>query len=324
MPLTLPDKGEGQNDVQSILFQEYLDAIMDGISGSTCVLAGCVVSAQGTPNMTVQVSKGTVLSNRAMRGVAANASLAVGAANATHPRIDLVVVNSAGALAVRAGTAAAAPKPPARSAGDVTLAALWVPANDTTLSNDQITDLRVVRDGGPICIYMQTAVDTVNNTASAIELLNRAGGGVTIPNGLLLAGRNLRIRAGGNFLINSGTPTVRLAVAYGGTTLFSDISGAGAADTDRSPWALDLNLTAQANNDQALTGVAAMGIIATKTAPATGRGDAWSTASNINPIAGSAAVDSDAADCVLSIQATFSVANAANEWVTEFVSIEWC
>src|SRR5690242_12863851 len=110
MALTIPDKGEGANDIQSIFFQEYLDAIMAGIAGSECVLVGCGVTANN--NMAPSVAKGAVLSQGVLFPVTAG-TVTIGTADATNPRIDLIVVNSSGTKAVRAGTAAAAPKPPA-------------------------------------------------------------------------------------------------------------------------------------------------------------------------------------------------------------------
>ena len=41
---TIPDKGEGDNDLQSILFQEYLEVLVAGIDGMNCVLSGLVVT----------------------------------------------------------------------------------------------------------------------------------------------------------------------------------------------------------------------------------------------------------------------------------------
>lgn len=147
MAWTIPDKGEGASNLQSVLFQEYLDVLVASLSGTDAVLSGCAVTAQGSPDMTVAVAAGAVRSNRKWFNVAASASLAIGTADGTNPRLDLVVVTSAGALAVRAGTAAAAPKPAARTANDVVLAVVYVPASDTTISTNQITDLRCVIPG---------------------------------------------------------------------------------------------------------------------------------------------------------------------------------
>lgn len=318
MAFTIPDQGEGDNDVQSVLFQEDLDIVIAGLSGIDCVLSGLAVT--GGADMTPAVAKGSVLSNRVMFAVAA-ADVTIGTAHATNPRIDLIVVNSSGALAVRAGTAAASPRPPARSANDVVIAMVYVPANDTTIATSQIIDKRVTPPF-PLCIFRQTTADTINNSAAAIELLNRSNSGVTIPDGLLVAGRLLRLRIGGNRLYNSGTPTFRIVIAFGGTTMFSDISGASTTDADRAAWHLDINLIAQDNSAQALVAETGMGQIAAKTAPTTGIGDAWSTANNVNVVAGSAAVNADTGNRLLSVQGTFSVANTANEVVVEYATLE--
>jgi len=145
MAWSLPDVGEGLNDVQSVCFQEYMDALVDGISGKNCVLSGCACTPQGSPDMTVAVAAGEVLSNGALFSVSGG-NVTIGAADGTNPRFDLVVVNSSGTKAVRAGTASATPKPPARTANDVLLAVVYVPASDTTIAGNQIVDLRAMRE----------------------------------------------------------------------------------------------------------------------------------------------------------------------------------
>lgn len=323
MALTIPDKGEGASDIQSIFFQEYFDALVAGVAGSECVLSGCGVTANN--NMAPSVAKGAVLSQGVMFPIAAG-TVTIGTANATNPRIDLIVADSSGAKAVRAGTAAAAPKPPARLAGDVLLAVVYVAANDTSIGSTEITDGRVLRTQGPLLIYKTVAAETTNTTTSAIHALNKAGSGVVIPNGLFLSGRILRVRICGNLLINSGTPTLALTIAYGGTTIFADTSPVTAADADRRPFVLEFNMVAQANNDQALTGHFQYSDVSTAiTAPTTGIGDAWPAAGSQEPASvfgGSAAVDSDAADRTLSVTFTFNVSNAADELVVENATVE--
>lgn len=325
MAWTVPDKGEGDNDLQSILFQEDLDVLVAGLSGIDCVLSGLAVT--GGADMTPAVAKGAVLTNGVLKAVAA-ADVTIGTADATNPRIDLIVVNSSGALAVRAGTAAANPKPPARSANDVVIASVYVPANDTAIATSQIKDRRVMREQGPICIYKTTTAEVTNTTAAAINILDKTNGGVVIPSGLFLAGRILRVRIGGNYLFNSGTPTLTLTVIYGGTTMFADTSVAAVADADRGAWFLDLFLVAQGNSDQALTGVLHLQPMeVARAAPTTGGpGDlAFANTSNrlgtVN-FAGAAAVDSDAGDRTLQVQMTMSVSNAADEIVVEGAAVE--
>jgi len=321
MAWTIPDKGEGDNDLQSILFQEYLDVLIAGLAGVDCVLSGCAIT--GGADMTPAVAKGAVLSNGVLFAVTAG-DVTIPAADATNPRIDLIVVTSAGAKAVRQGTAAAAPKPPARTANDVVLGAVYVPANDTSIETTKIVDMRVMRGGGslasrgaPVIVKKQTTPVVFNNTAAIQTYFT-----LTLPSGLFLSGAQLRLRMGGTMLLNSGTPTVRLVIAFGGSTLFSDISGASTGDADRVSWDLDITLTAQANNDQNLNGLVCMGIIAAKTAPTTGIGDVWSTAYNIGSINGASAVDADAADRTFTVQMTMSVANAADEIACEYAVAE--
>ncbi|MGH7343154.1 MAG: hypothetical protein ACREKH_21920, partial [Candidatus Rokuibacteriota bacterium] len=299
MPFTIPDKGEGDNDIQSILFQEDLEILAAGVSGLDCVLSGFAIT--GGADMTPAVAKGAVLSNGVLFAVAA-ADVTITAADATNPRLDLVVVTSAGAFAVRAGTPAAAPKPPTRTANDVVLWMVYVPANDTAIATSQCIDKRVFRTKGPIEIYKTTTAETTNTTAAAVNILDKANAGVVIPNGLFLSGRVLRVRIGGNILFNSGTPTLTLTVIYGGTTMFADASVASVADADRRAWMLDLMIVAQGNADQALFGSLFLQPldILVAAAATTGIGD-LATASTSNrlgtvPFAGSAAVDSDAAN----------------------------
>lgn len=320
---TIPDKGEGDSNIQSVLFQEYLDVLVEGISGKNCVLSGCAIT--GGADMTPAVAKGAVLSNGVLYAIAA-ADVTIGTADATNPRLDLIVVTSAGALAVRAGTAATNPKPPARTANDVVLAVVYVPANDTAIATTQIIDLRMLRENGPICIYRTTTAEVTNTTAAAIEALNKANSGVTIPSGLFLAGRILRVKLWGNILQNSGTTAIQLAIRYGGTTMFADTSAATVADADRRPWFIEFALVAQGNADQALTGHVQMTDVQTATtAPGTGIGDAFGIASvgeAPTTIGGSAAVDSDAGNQLLSVIWTLGTSSASVELVVEGATVE--
>jgi hypothetical protein len=137
---TIPDKDEGLNKLQSVWFQEYIDILVAGVSSNDAVISGCAVSPSA--NMTLAVAAGSVNSAGVGYNVAA-ANPVIGAADATYARLDFVVVTSAGAVAVRAGTAALNPKPPAKTAGDVVLAVVYVPALSTTVGANQIVDMKV-------------------------------------------------------------------------------------------------------------------------------------------------------------------------------------
>lgn len=306
MPLTVPDKGEPQNDTQAVLFREYLDTLVAGIDGLDCVLSGGAVTAQGSPDMTVAVAKAGVLSNGTLLAVAA-ANATIGTADATNPRLDLVVINSAGAIAVRAGTAAAAPKPPARSANDVVLAAVYVPANDTTISSAQIVDMRCLRTLPTILKKTSTAVTFTNTLAIQTYFT------CTIPSGLLLAGRRLRFVCGGDHVWNgTGTRTVTVTVSYGGTTMFANVGAALTRSTTRFAWALDVDLTAVSNASQAATGKYIYTIGAG--APTFGQGELGDAGKiSGNPFRGVASVDSDAGNRDFVLQLTMGSASTSND-----------
>lgn len=316
---TIPDDGEGDNTLQSLLFQEYLDVLMAGMQGIDCVLSGCAVT--GGADMTPAVAKGAVLSNGVMFPVTAG-DVTITTADTTNPRLDLIVVNNAGTKTVRAGTPAANPKPPARSANDVVLAVVYVPANDTSIETTKCVDMRVPAPRVTL-IYKTTTARTINTSAAANSIWATPP---VIPSGLFLAGKILRVRAGGNMLINSGTPTLRLVISYGGTTMHSFISAASVADADRCAWMLDFDLIAQGNSDQSLVGTFELSdLVAARPTPTTGIGS-WqtntATAEGPTAISGSAAVDSDAADRTLDVTFTISVSNVANEFVCEYSTIE--
>lgn len=315
----LPDAGEGDSNIQSILFQEYLDVLIAGLAGIDLPLSGLDVT--GGADLTPAVAKGAVLSNRLLLPVTAG-DVTISAAHATLPRIDLIVVTSAGAKAVRTGTAAANPKPPARSANDVVIAAVYVPATDTAIAQSQIVDLRAPVPRSTL-LHKTTTAETTNTTAAAIHLLNKAGSGLVIPSGLFTAGKLIRCRMGGDMSMNSGTPTGTLTILYGGSTLFADVTSTGwTADADRRAWFVEFDLVAQANADQALVGAYNFQGAAGHTAAATGRGDIGGTSEQVGPLAGSAAVDSDAADRTLAVTFTMSVSNVANEIVVDSCTVE--
>lgn len=117
------------------------DVLRDG-SKASGVVSGCAVTAQGSPDMTVAVAAGVIAVAGAKVNVGAG-NVTITTAHGTNPRIDLVVVSSAGAKSVTAGTAAAQPVFPAIPANSVVLASVYVPATDTTIAANQVTDKRV-------------------------------------------------------------------------------------------------------------------------------------------------------------------------------------
>lgn len=323
MSWTIPDKGEGDNDIQSILFQEYLDVLVAGIQGVDCVLSGLNVT--GGADMTPAVAKGAVLSNETMFAIAA-ADVTIAAADATNPRIDLIVVDNAGALAVRAGTAAAAPKPPVRSANDVVISAVYVPAADTSIETTKCIDMRVFCK--PPCILKKVSTPVVVNSNINITTYFT----LTMPSGLFSTGKIIKVRCGGTYLFNASTlPTAILTISFGGTTMFADSQIIATADADRGAWFLDFQIIQQGATDQQLIGFGIMTNVVTgaHVPPTTGQAGnmAGSLAVANRPVswemAGTAAVNPDTANRDLLVRWTMGgTSSASNEMTMEFATAE--
>ena len=139
---TIPNVGEAFHASQAQVDTVDLAIIVAGVKG-TGVVSGCAVTAQGSPDMTVAVAAGTVRVGQTVVDVTAG-NVTITTANGTNPRFDLVVVNDSGTKSVTAGTAAASPVFPAIPANSVVLAAVYVPASDTTIASNQIVDKRVL------------------------------------------------------------------------------------------------------------------------------------------------------------------------------------
>lgn len=129
---------------------------------------GLAVTAQGTPNMTVNVAAGEAIifgTQQAEQGayhVYNDASVTMPAHDAsdpTNPRNDLIVykvedaeysgATNASSIAIVKGTAAATPVDPAVPANAISLARVRVGAAATTVTNANITSLRVMATQKP-------------------------------------------------------------------------------------------------------------------------------------------------------------------------------
>jgi hypothetical protein len=147
--------------------------------GPTGVETGCAVTAQGTPDMTVAVAAGNVRIGGRFTKVAAG-NVTITTAHSTNARFDLIVVDTAGAKTAIAGTAAAEPPGPVFpviTAGRVVLAAVRVPASDTTINTNQITDKRMMIDEPPyenVKWYGAKGDDSTNDQAAIQAALDVA------------------------------------------------------------------------------------------------------------------------------------------------------
>lgn len=248
---TLPDKGEGDNDIQSILFQEYLEVLTEGLQGLNYVVSGGAVT--GGADMTPAVADLFAVSNGSLFFVA-GADVTVTTADATHPRIDLIVMTSAGAFAVRAGTAAAAPKPPARTTNDVVLAAVYVPATDTSIGSTAITDLRVISNDFPEIAIRLDADRTMTSNTSAQAIFNSpTNGRLTLPVGTYLIEGLIHVNT---MSATSGNAQLGL-LGSGGATLANQLFYIVGIDGAINTAAAQTGSVAQASNTSPASAVSA-------------------------------------------------------------------
>lgn len=84
---------------------------------------------------------------------------------------------------------------------------------------------------------------TVQNTTTPTDLL-----GYSIPAGRLTADHALRVRMGGSYVNNSGSPRIfTVGVTLGGTTLYQDGSASNGASALAMAWHLDFIVAAESN-----------------------------------------------------------------------------
>lgn len=184
MVFTVPNLTDAPYPAQAGLDSGDVAIIAAGHS-PTGVVTGAAVTAQATPNMTVAVAAG--LARVVGRRVAvAGGTATIGAANATNPRHDLVTIDTAGTLAVVAGTPApitstSEPAYPAIPAGRLVLAAIYVPAAATAITTSMVTDKRVLIEAATVenvLSYGATGDGATDDTAAisaAMDAANAAG-----------------------------------------------------------------------------------------------------------------------------------------------------
>ncbi len=191
----------------------------------TGVKSGCAVTESAAPGMKVDVASGTGYLAWAEVAVSASVDLTVTAADGSNPRVDLVSINSGGTAVVTAGTAAAQPVAPAIPATSMPIAFLYVPTSDTTITDNQINDKRVIIVAGSSAspMYAENHGDTAATSSSAFAWK----GSIVIPYqdmeiwGYVMVGT----------VINGATYKAAVMTESSGTIDTIDFSGAVVADS---------------------------------------------------------------------------------------------
>jgi lysophospholipase L1-like esterase len=150
MAFSIPDHSEVTYSQLAGLYQTDVDGLVGGASGTTGVISGCAVTAQGSPDMSVAVVAGYVQLSGTVVEVPTTASLSIGSNATGNTRLDLITVTNSGTtnaqgmplatVAVTAGTAAATPVQPAYPVGAVVLAVVVVPSGTSSITSGHISD----------------------------------------------------------------------------------------------------------------------------------------------------------------------------------------
>jgi hypothetical protein len=108
------------------------------------VVTGLVTTAQDEPDMSVNVSSGTIYMANGDRFEVVADTMALIEADADNPRIDIIYINGIGLVSYYPGTAAAAPEAPETPSGSQLLAQIAVGALVTKIEAANITDKRKI------------------------------------------------------------------------------------------------------------------------------------------------------------------------------------
>lgn len=206
----IPNNDTVFNVNQSIWMDSDVDAFVNAFMGQG-VLTGCVVSAQVSPGMFVDISAGTARIGGTVYTIS-GASPAITAAHVTLPRIDLVVAKTNSTFAVIPGTPAASPASPELPDSSVGLALIYVPAAAQKIFSDYITSKRIVLPTfnniitGNLEVTGNFKVDqnVVGDLTFTDNLYDIGKSGATRPRDLFLS-RNLVV---GGTTVHTGTTTL--------------------------------------------------------------------------------------------------------------------
>ena len=165
MAFTILNEADAFNANQSEPDRVDFQILEMGANGQG-VISGCAVSAQGSPDMTVAVAIGLIRVGTLtpLTQYVPSGNVTITAAHSTLPRIDLIVVDNVGNKSAVAGTAAAEPACPNIPANSIVLAMVYVPAADTTIAANQITDKRILVPHLPVVIR-KTSDETVTSSS---------------------------------------------------------------------------------------------------------------------------------------------------------------
>jgi len=145
----------------------YKTAIDNSIAVMSRIAASFAPHEQSSPNMTVRVDAGVLWVSGDLVEVSAQNTSTI-TAPTTNPRIDRVVIDATtGSNLVIQGTESANPSPPAIPFGKLPVAKIYLTTTTTAITNQIITDERVIGSGAKEDILVGDLYFTTNNYADS-------------------------------------------------------------------------------------------------------------------------------------------------------------
>lgn len=203
---------------------DYLETtfknIFDGLFGDS-VINGCEVTAQSTPDQSVQVSEGKVIINGVSYSVSADSTVNLANADSSNPRYDIVSVGADGLINTTEGTAAASPVVPTLPSDEVPLAVIYRAHTDNVIGSGEISDSR--RLIGTPYSYVDNDTYDENSDASFYDKKT-----VTIP--AFRCQKRLRIRYNLFGEMTNNTSATATGIIYSQISVNGDIKDTGEAN----------------------------------------------------------------------------------------------
>ena len=212
---------------QKYVYSARMNNLMEGVRGSV-IVSGCDVSENGTPNMTVDNAAGIIrIAGDSVTVAAANTT--INAADGSLDRIDTISVGANATVDYNAGTPAANPIAPVLAANHVLLATVRVATGDTSITDSEISDARII----------DSPMQLTQNNDSTVTLvaLNTTIGSSTIPANTFR--KWFTVVAAGRSAGGTGDAAVGLiAKKAGGSDVVLGTTGFDPVDADRSSFSI--------------------------------------------------------------------------------------
>lgn len=174
--------GNHATGTQGITASSELNRDIAGVQGTYgwSVQSGAVTFTSGLQFAVAAIAAGDYTVNSVSGSLYAGGNITLSTQDPTNPRVDIIVITSAGAVSAVAGTPAAlttssGPVPPTPSSSQLEIARIYVPATGTSLSSASITDRRHPMVASVIALAGSANSAVSTTSTSAVDVVTISG-----------------------------------------------------------------------------------------------------------------------------------------------------